>query len=574
LLPGSAGKKNVNTAERASYGSTWYAATMVPAPERGRLTFDLDVDVCVVGAGLAGLTTARELARRGWSVALLESRRIAWNASGRNDGFVLPGFAESMDKIVARVGLNHAKALWALSEMGLEYVRSAIADARMPGVAPIAGWLKVSKVDNGDEVLAGVQLYGQELGAEVEGWPTERVREVLKSTHYFHAMHLPRAFHIHPLNYALGLAEAAQAAGVRIFEDTQALTIDPAGVRKRVTTPSGRVRASQVVLAGNVHLGSLLPRIAGTLVPIWSYAITTKPLGPRLAEAVAYRGAVTDTDLADNHYRIVDGDRLLWSGRSTTWEADPRRFAKRLQADITKVYPQLGEIEVEHVWSGVLGSPLHRMPQIGELSPGLWLASGFGGHGLNTTAMAGNIIAQAIAEGDDAWRLFAPFELVWAGGRLGRAAMQVYYWWFSARERWAARQAREREEEFHRAEELAALRAGEEQAQIEAKLGAVVPLEQLPREPTLAQLPVDPVIAGEAVPSLPAMEHGDVQASDRLTHEDRMRGAPAGTGQYREEHPDFSTARLPDVSLAEDDHRQDDHRQDRGDDRGRRKKLR
>jgi gamma-glutamylputrescine oxidase len=545
----------VNTAERASYGSTWYAATMVPAPERSRLTFDLDVDVCVVGAGLAGLTTARELARRGWSVALLEARRIAWNASGRNDGFVLPGFAESMGKIVSRVGLDHAKALWALSEMGLRYVRTAIADARMPGVAPIAGWLKVSKVDNGDEVLAEVQLYGQEFGAEVEGWPTERVREVLKSQHYFHAMHLPRAFHIHPLNYALGLADAAQAAGVRIFEDTQALTIDPAGVRKRVTTPAGRVRANQVVLTCNVHLGSLLPRIAGTLVPIWTYVIATKPLGPRLAEAVAYRGAVTDTDLADNHYRIVDGDRLLWSGRSTTWEADPRRFAKSLQADIAKVYPQLGEIEVEHAWSGVLGSPLHRMPQIGELSPGLWLASGFGGHGLNTTAMAGNIIAQAIAEGDDTWRLFAPFELVWAGGKLGRAAMQVYYWWFSARTRWAARQAREHEEEFRRAEARAAMRAGEEQSQIEAKLGAVVPAEQLPQEPALAQLPVDPLIAGEPVPNL---QHGDDQAAgSAVASEDRTRGARAEAAQYRSGQPDTGAPSLPDVSLAEDDHRHD-----------------
>ena len=112
---------------------------------------------------------------------------------------------------------------------------------------------------------------------------------------------------------------------------------------------------------------------------------------------------------------------------------------KRLQADIAEIYPQLGEVAVEHVWSGVLGNALHRMPQIGELSPGLWLASGFGGHGLNTTAMAGNILAQAIVEGDDTWRLFAPFELVWAGGRIGRAAMQVYYWWFDARERFEAR---------------------------------------------------------------------------------------------------------------------------------------
>src|SRR5438067_10811446 len=109
---------------------------MVPARERGPLTFDLDVDVCVVGGGLAGLTTARELARRGWSVALLESRRIAWNASGRNDGFVLPGFAESMDKVVSRVGLSHAKALWAPSEMGRKYVRATMSEGRLPAVPP------------------------------------------------------------------------------------------------------------------------------------------------------------------------------------------------------------------------------------------------------------------------------------------------------------------------------------------------------------------------------------------------------------------------------------------------------
>ena len=499
-------EENVNASERASYAPSWYTATMVPTAMRGPLTFDLDVDVCVIGGGLAGLTTAREIARRGWSVVVLEADRIAANASGRNDGFVLPGFAESMERVVSRVGMEHAKALWDLSEMGLRYVGTTIAEARMPGVAPIAGWLKVSKVDNGDEVLADVQLYG-ELGAEVEGWPTERVREVLKTNHYFHALHLPRAFHIHPLNYALGLASVAEAAGARIFEATPALAIDAEGVRKRVTTPSARVRAGHIVVAGNIHLGALMPRVVGTLVPIWSYAVTTAPLGPRLAEAVTYRGAVTDTDLANSHYRIVGNDRLMWSGHSTTWAANPARIVPRLQRDIAAIYPQLGEVEIEHAWSGVLGTPLHRMPQIGELSPGVWLASGFGGHGLNTTAMAGNIAAQAIVDGDDSWRLFAPFELVWAGGKLGRAAMQVYYWWFDARERFAARQARQREEEYRRGSELAALRAGEEQAHVEARLGAVVPRGALPEEPALAELPADPIAAGEI--ASPAMEPGD-----------------------------------------------------------------
>jgi hypothetical protein len=147
----------------------------------------------------------------------------------------------------------------------------------------------------------------------------------------------------------------------------------------------------------------------------------------------------------------------------------------------------------------LLGNPLHRMPQIGELSPGLWLASGFGGHGLNTTAMAGNIVAQGIAEGNDSWRLFAPFELVWAGGTLGRVAIQAYYWWFGARERWAARQARQREDEFRRAEELAVLRAGGDQPESEAQLGAVVPAEQLPQEPQLRDLPDDPVVVAGSI---------------------------------------------------------------------------
>src|SRR5262249_48065499 len=181
---------------------------------------------------------------------------------------------------------------------------------------------------------------------------------------------------------------------------------------------------------------------------------------------------VTDTDLANNHYRIVGNDRLLWSGHTTTWEADPQRYVRRLKADMTAVYPQLGEVEVEHAWSGVLGNALHRMPQIGELSPGVWLASAFGGHGINTTAMAGNILAEAVVEGDDTWRLFAPFELVWAGGGLGRAAMQVFYWWFNGLERFEARAARQREAEDQRVAGRVARRGGDDETDVEARLGA------------------------------------------------------------------------------------------------------
>ncbi len=405
----------------------WYEATRVASPEHPSLNFDLDVDVCVVGAGLAGLTVAREVAQRGWSVAVLEAHRVAWAASGRNTGFVLPGFGEHIDELVERVGLDHTKQLWALSERGVDYVRFTIEDTGMPGVDPVPGWLHVSKTDNGEELRAYVERL-RWIGADVEAWPTERVRELLPSPHYFDAVHFRRAFHIHPFNYALGLAALAEKAGARIFEDTPAVSIDPTGVRKRIGTPNARVRAAHVVLAGNVHLGALMPRLAATLLPVTTFVLVTEPIGPVLHEVVRYRGAVSDTQRADNHYRIVGGDRLQWSGRMRAWEADPRWVARGLVADIRRNFPELGKVEIAHLWNGTLGRTIHRMPQIGEVERGLWLASGFGGHGINTTAMGGELIARGIVDGDQTWRLFAPYELVWAGGLLASVLAQGIYW--------------------------------------------------------------------------------------------------------------------------------------------------
>ncbi|HEY4407221.1 MAG TPA: FAD-dependent oxidoreductase [Xanthobacteraceae bacterium] len=497
----------MSASDRADYAPSWYTATAVPAAARAPLTADLDVDVCVVGAGLAGLTTALEIARGGWSVAVVEAGRIAGNASGQNCGFVLPGFAADIDTIVERVGLYRAQELWGLAQAGLDYVRGTIHETGMPGVDPIDGWLNVSKTDDADRLITTLQLLGQDFGAEVEGWAIDRVRDVLKSDSYFNALHFPRAFHLHALNYALGLAAAAEAAGAHIFEHTPAVTIDPDGVRKRIETPRGRLRAAHVVLAGNVHIGALMPQVAATLLPIWTYLAVTAPIGPRLADAVTFHGAVSDGERADNHYRIVDGDRLLISGRVTVWEADPGRFAGELAADIAKLYPQLGAVEIEHRWSGVLGRTIHGMPQIGELSPGIWLASGFGGHGLNTTAMAGNLIARAIVENDDRWRLFLPFELIWAGGRAGRVAAQAGYWWRRRRDEIKAQKARGRQPGERAAEPARRPSAPAKQRtdravspQMPPAAAMELPAVTLPADPQLEQpsrMEVPPVSAAE-----------------------------------------------------------------------------
>jgi hypothetical protein len=211
-------------------------------------------------------------------------------------------------------------------------------------------------------------------------------------------------------------------------------------------------------------LKSLMPRLAATMIPLTTYVITTAPLGDRLAEAIRYRGGVSDTDAADNHYRIVGGDRLMLSGRATTWARNPRHYVRALKADIKHTYPQLGDVEIDYAWAGTLGITVHRMPQIGELGPGVWLASGFGGHGLNTTAMGGNLIAQAIADGDQTWRQFTPFELVWAGGVFGRAAAQIRFWVKRLRNAVDERRAKARELAFRQARDRAALEVPQPQA--------------------------------------------------------------------------------------------------------------
>src|ERR1700712_475317 len=410
---------------------TFTSATDGPdddAPFRSRLTFDLDVDICIVGAGLAGLTVALEAARLGASVAVLEGRYIGWNASGHQLGTVMPGYGLPIGELIERVGLEDARELWALSKEGADYVRTAATEEAMPGIALTEGALEVSNVDAGDTLISRLQMLNEDFETEVEGWQIDRVRDQLGTGRYFHGIYYPKAFQIDGRKYIHGLAEQARRAGARIFEDTPVVSIDPSGIRKRIVTPSARLRASHIVLAGNIHLGAPLRRLSETLLPVWRYAAVTAPLGERLAEAVTFQGSVTDTDGID-HFRIVDGDRLMWASPETTWAARPERFAPALARRIRTIYPRLGPVEIAETWGGAMGQTVHGMPQIGQLRRGLWVASGFGRQGLNTTAMAGQLIARSILWGDERWRLFSPFELVLAGGATGRVAGHVIGMW-------------------------------------------------------------------------------------------------------------------------------------------------
>ncbi|MBA7481365.1 hypothetical protein ES707_16835 [subsurface metagenome] len=298
----------------------------------------------------------------------------------------------------------------------------------MPGIAPSEGALEVSNVDAGEALISRLQTLSGDLETEVEGWQVDRVRSELGTDRYFHGIYYPKAFQIDPRKYVHGLAAAARRAGARIFEDTPVVSIDPSGIRKRIVTPSARLRASHIVLCGNVHLGAPLRKLSETLLPVWRYAAVSEPLGERLAEVIAFKGSVMDSDGVD-HFRIVDGDRLMWASPETTWDARPKRFASAIQRRINTVFPRLGKVAIADVFGGAAGTTVHGMPQVGQLRKGLWVASGFGRQGIATSAMGGLLVARSILWGDERWRLFSPFELVWAGGPTGRVAGHLIGKW-------------------------------------------------------------------------------------------------------------------------------------------------
>ena len=410
---------------------TWYEATTDRGGPRLLLRGQVKAEVCVIGGGLAGLTTALELSRRKKRVVLLEAKQLAWGASGRNGGFVSNGFAEGIGNVQKRVGLEAARALYSLSRHGSEYVRREI-EAGDPTIKMGEAWIVALRHrDNGD-LKSYRDMMARDYDEDLQFLATEQTREKLNSTRYFESIYNPRALHFHPLRYALMLARRAEAGGATLHENTLALSVQRQGQDWRICSAGGEVIAQHVVhcvssLDHNIHKAS-----GRAVVPVATYVAVTEPINQ---DAVRTSAAVADTRRAGNYYRLIDDGRLLWGGRITTQVSEPSRLAEQMKGDMLATYPQLGNPRIEYSWAGLMGYALHKMPLIGRDGDGQWYATAFGGHGMNTTAMAGQLLARAIADGDDEYRRFAAFAPQWAGGQLGRIGVQTSYWWMQLRDR-------------------------------------------------------------------------------------------------------------------------------------------
>jgi glycine/D-amino acid oxidase-like deaminating enzyme len=379
-----------------------------------------------------------ELARSGKDVILLEANRIGWGASGRNGGFVSSGFAESLTQVVRRVGLAEAQALFRLSVEGAEYVRARVAELG-PAIRTGDGWIVATRYPDPSRQRRLVEMLARDFGQQVELLDVEQTRKLLKSRRYYESRIDRKAFHIHPLRYCFALARHAESQGARLFEGSRVVSVEQSGSGHLVATPEGTIAAGQVVFCHN-HPG-LSRTMARAMLPVATYVAVTESLGERASDAIATTAAVADTRRAGNYYRLIDDNRLLWGGKITTRVTEPNRLAEMMKHDMLSIYPQLGDPKMEFAWNGLMGYALHKMPLIGKTGAGLWMASGFGGHGLNTTAMAGLLIARAVTGGDDEWRRFSAFGAPWVGGWLGRAGVQISYWNMQLKDRLDERRA-------------------------------------------------------------------------------------------------------------------------------------
>lgn len=426
----------------SDYIDTYYRRHLASDERYPALQADHATDICIIGGGLAGLTTALELCRRGRQVTVLEAKRVAWGASGRNGGFVSPGYACGQEKISRKAGADQARQLYRLSMEGVDIVAGNIRDLAITDMERSDGIIGAIRYDDAAGLAAFRDEMERDFGQRLILMQREELRAVLCSSKYHQALFAPDAFHFHPLNYARGLAREIRRLGGHIHEDTPALSLSCENGLHGVKTAGGTLRCQEIVLAGGGYTDRLCPALFRAYLPIATYVLLTEANAALVQSAIRTTAAIGDDRRAGDYYRIVRGDRILWGGRITTRTADPQNLAQLLRREMVTTYPQLTPLKVELAWSGLMSYARHLMPQIGRLSPGIWYCTAFGGHGMNTTAIGGRVLAEAITGETDRHRLFDPFKLDWNGGIFGKAAAQLTYWTYQLQDAWRERRTR------------------------------------------------------------------------------------------------------------------------------------
>ncbi len=390
---------------------SYYEASVTRPPASGPLKGDLQADVVVVGAGYAGLSSAIELAQRGYTVVVLEADRICSGASGRNGGQTIVGYASGQDPFEAQLGPAQAKLAWDMSIEAIHLVDERISQFKID-CDRVKGYMYVA--DSARKARA--------LEAEVEnlaqryGFTSDLARGADVQAHIQSPLYCASAFettsgHLHPLKYGLGLAHAAQSLGVQIFEHSAVTSLqrgDPLIAR----TAQGSVRARFGVLAGNCTLpeygAQVAPDIAARVMPVGTYMIGTAPLDPELCQSlIPSAAAVCDNNFILDYFRFSADQRLLFGGRVSYSTRTPAGLQDVMAKRMGEVFPQLKGVPIEFVWGGFVDISMNRAPDFGRLGGNLYYLQGFSGHGVALTGLAGRLVAQSVAGQAERFDVFA-----------------------------------------------------------------------------------------------------------------------------------------------------------------------
>lgn len=410
--------------------ASYYRATATPYAAYAPLQGSRDARIVVIGGGYAGLNTALGLAERGVrDVVLLEREQIGFGASGRNGGFVFGGYSLGEQALLDQCGAVRARALFELTTHAVQRIRERVARYAIPCDVVDEGVIWANRFRDPKVLRDRQSLLAEHYGVPWEWMAQDDLRQRVLSDCYYDGLYERDAMHLHPLNYAIGLAAAAAGHGVTLHEHSGVRRLAREGLRWRITTAQGELTADQVVLACGGYLAGLQKPIDRAILPIATYVMVTEPLGDRLDACLQTRAAVYDSRFAFDYYRPLADRRLLWGGRISVLNRSASAVQRLLTRDMLNVFPQLKGARVDYAWSGLMSYARHQMPQIGGHEDGLWWAQAFGGHGLAPTCAAGELIAAAIAENDPGWKQFADYGLPSTRRPAGFVAAQANYWW-------------------------------------------------------------------------------------------------------------------------------------------------
>lgn len=406
-------------------------------PEYPQLFGEESADVCVIGAGLTGVSCALELARQGYRVIVLEAHRVAWGASGRSGGQMIFGYSCGEGTLKTLVGPGEARKLWDMSLEAVELVRDRVSrydiDCDLtPGHFHAA--LKprqMRALEAWQKTLSGEYGY-----RSPELWDRQTTRGSLGTDRYIGGLYDANSGHLHPLNYTLGLAAAAEKAGAVFFESSRAVSLSP-GPENKVYTETGWVRCPYVILSGNAYLGSLDAGLAARIMPVGTYIGATEPLGAdRARSLIANNMAVADTNFVLDYFRLSADYRLLFGGRVSYSTVVPPNLSVAMKRRMLKVFPQLQDAQIEYAWGGYVGITRNRAPDFGRLADNIFYAQGFSGHGIALTGLAGKLMAEAVAGSAERFDVFTriPHRKFPGGTLLRTPALVLAMFWYRLRD--------------------------------------------------------------------------------------------------------------------------------------------